>query len=127
MKLVVGLGNPGRSYADTRHNVGWWVVDHLADGWRLEGWRKDFEQLAATRGIGWVITVREESGGAVYNTWVDEHQWGTTAGTDVIFLLDLWEHAYLFDFAPTERGKYLETVFNNVDWGVVAARLNGGT
>jgi Fe-Mn family superoxide dismutase len=90
----------------------------------LDGWRKDFGQLATTRGVGWVMTVREQSGGAVYNTWVDEHQWGTTAGTEVIFLLDLWEHAYLLDFAPTDRAKYLDAVFANVDWGIVAGRLD---
>ena len=84
---------------------------------------KDFENLANTRGIGWVMTVREKSGGTLYNTWVDEHQWGTTAGTEVIFLLDLWEHAYLLDFSPKQRGDYLQAVFDNVDWSVVESRM----
>lgn len=48
MKVIVGLGNPGREYEKTRHNVGWWVVDHLADVWRFEGWKKDGEARVTT-------------------------------------------------------------------------------
>jgi PTH1 family peptidyl-tRNA hydrolase len=45
LKVILGLGNPGREYEQTRHNVGWWVLDHLADVWRLDGWRRDGETL----------------------------------------------------------------------------------
>jgi PTH1 family peptidyl-tRNA hydrolase len=52
LKVIAGLGNPGRQYENTRHNVGWWVVDHLADVWRFDGWRRDGDALAAAGRVG---------------------------------------------------------------------------
>ena len=52
MKVIVGLGNPGEEYARTRHNVGWWVVDHLADVWHFDGWRKDGDARVANGTVG---------------------------------------------------------------------------
>jgi peptidyl-tRNA hydrolase, PTH1 family len=52
VKVIVGLGNPGSEYERTRHNVGWWVVDHLADVWRFDGWKKDGEARVITGSVG---------------------------------------------------------------------------
>ena len=48
MKVILGLGNPGRQYEATRHNVGWWLLDHLADVWRFDGWKRDGEAMVTT-------------------------------------------------------------------------------
>ncbi len=45
MRLIVGLGNPGKAYARNRHNVGFWVVDELAENLRA-GW-SDTARFAA--------------------------------------------------------------------------------
>jgi len=43
-KLIVGLGNPGREYAETRHNIGFIALDNFAKG--LEGSWKEWHSLA---------------------------------------------------------------------------------
>ncbi len=54
--MIVGLGNPGREYELTRHNVGWMVLDHLADVWHFDGWRRDGDSLvAAGRAVGCAV------------------------------------------------------------------------
>jgi peptidyl-tRNA hydrolase, PTH1 family len=50
VKIVVGLGNPGRQYEATRHNVGWMVLDRLADRAGLTGRAKAREAAAVIRG-----------------------------------------------------------------------------
>ena len=52
MKVIVGLGNPGAEYERTRHNVGWWMVDHLADVWHFDGWRRDGEARVSNGTVG---------------------------------------------------------------------------
>lgn len=57
MKLILGLGNPGKQYERTRHNVGWWVLDHLADVWHLGAWKTE-GQAQVAHGIVANVKVR---------------------------------------------------------------------
>lgn len=41
IKLIVGLGNPGKQYESTRHNAGYWFVDRLSDKHSISLQRKE--------------------------------------------------------------------------------------
>ena len=92
MKVILGLGNPGKDYADTRHNVGWWVVDHLADVWHFDGWRKDGEARVANGTVNGVkvrlikpLTYMNLSG-AVLRPYLRRPFW--SAATDLMVVVD---------------------------------------
>ncbi len=57
MILIVGLGNPGRSYAKHRHNVGFWVVDEVACRYKIEMNTKAFGAVIGTGSIGGIPVV----------------------------------------------------------------------
>lgn len=91
MKLIVGLGNPGKQYADTRHNVGFMVVDYLAG--RL-GIKVDKTKFKSIIGEGFwqnekVVLVKPQtymnlSGEAV----LDMIQWHKLNPEDILVIFD---------------------------------------
>lgn len=52
MKIIVGLGNPGNEYAKTRHNVGFMLIDALAEHLNITLWKDKFNAQIAEGRIG---------------------------------------------------------------------------
>ena len=80
MKVVIGLGNPGAEYDDTRHNVGWWVVDRLAYDWDFGPFERDGKAWCSEGEVdGRVVrlvkprTYMNRSGQALRTLPIDEH------------------------------------------------------
>jgi Fe-Mn family superoxide dismutase len=40
--------------------------------------------------------------------------------------MDVWEHAYLLDYAPHERRQYIDSFFQNIAWGAIEDRMQAG-
>jgi Fe-Mn family superoxide dismutase len=88
----------------------------------FSGWKTSVEALAKTRGVGWVLTLRERGQERLHNCWIDLHHLNMPANCEVVFALDLWEHAYMIDFTPAQRADYVKIILDNVDWPVVEQR-----
>jgi PTH1 family peptidyl-tRNA hydrolase len=52
VKVIVGIGNPGGEYEDTRHNVGWWVVDRLRQAWGFSAFKRERNARVSTGKLG---------------------------------------------------------------------------
>ena len=88
-----------------------------------EIWKADFVGIGKMRGVGWAICYQNPSNGRLSNHWITLHETGNVAGFVPILVMDVWEHAFLLDYKPAERPKYIEAFFSNINWGIVEARL----
>ena len=88
--------------------------------------RRDFAAVGAMRGVGWAIAYQDLTNGRISNHWVTLHEDGNLAGFAPILVMDVWEHAFLLDYKPADRPKYIEAFFANVDWDAVSARVKVG-
>jgi len=87
----------------------------------FENWKKEFLAMAKSS-RGWVLLCFDPSDNRLHNFNVDFHDIGAVWDSIPILALDVWEHAYYFDYGP-DRGKYIEAFFNNINWERINEKL----
>ncbi len=85
-------------------------------------WKADFVSTGKMRGVGWAICYLDHQG-RLSNHWITLHEVGNVSGYVPLLIMDVWEHAFLLDYAPSQRAQYIESFFANIDWGAVNGRL----
>jgi superoxide dismutase, Fe-Mn family len=89
----------------------------------FDTWKNDFAGIGKMRGVGWAICYQDPNTGRISNHWVTLHEIGNVSGFVPILVMDVWEHAFILDYAPSDRPKYIDAFFSNVNWDAVQARL----
>jgi superoxide dismutase, Fe-Mn family len=85
----------------------------------FDAWLSTFITVALTRGIGWAIMYYDPNTKKLTHAWVDEHHVGHLGGLPIVLALDMWEHAFIFDYSPTDKRKYITAFFENLNWSVI--------
>jgi Fe-Mn family superoxide dismutase len=86
-------------------------------------WQADFAGIGKMRGVGWAICYQDPTTDQLSNHWISLHEIGNIAGYNPVLVMDVWEHAFILDYKPAERAKYIEAFFENIDWTKVDERL----
>lgn len=100
------------------------LKEKIAQTWgSFDSWLEQFKAIAMTRGIGWAILYYDDKTDKLLQTWVDEQHLGQLIGLKPILVLDMWEHAYVYDYPTSEKKKYVEAFFANINWKVIESRF----
>jgi Fe-Mn family superoxide dismutase len=86
-------------------------------------WKADFVGVGKMRGVGWAICYQNPANGRLSNHWITLHETGNVSGFMPVLVMDVWEHAFILDYKPADRPKYIEAFFSNIDWAAVEGRL----
>jgi len=81
------------------------------------------KEVAGSRGIGWIVVYYDPKADIVHTVFAGDHELGHLAGLPIIYCVDMWEHAFMVDYIPSEKAKYLEAFLGGTNWRVAENRL----
>lgn len=90
----------------------------------FDAWLAGFKTLALTRGIGWAVLYWDKKANQLTHAWVDEQHLGQLNGLSPILMLDMWEHSFVMDYAPSGKKQYVEDFFVNLNWESIEENFN---
>lgn len=93
----------------------------------FEVWFTKFKAMAMSRGIGWAMLSYDKETGQLFNYSVDEQHIGHLVSTSPIICLDMWEHAFVYDYPTSEKKKYIDAFFENVNWKIIEQNFSNVT
>ena len=117
LKSGGGTGDPDRNSAFLR------AAEKSFGSYEI--WKAEFVGIGKMRGVGWAICYENPANGQLSNHWITLHETGNVAGFNPALVMDVWEHAFILDYKPADRPKYIEAFFSNIDWNAVDRRLHG--
>lgn len=85
----------------------------------FDTWLTGFKALAMTRGIGWAVLYWDKQTEQLVHAWIDEQHLGQLNGLNWILGIDMWEHAFIYDYPTSEKKKYVEAFFENLNWEII--------
>ena len=88
-----------------------------------DGFIEHFKAVGMSRGIGWTVLYADPKGQTVHVSWVTDHELGTLAGLPILLPMDMWEHAFMVDYLPSEKKQYIDAFLSNVNWKKVEERF----
>lgn len=148
LQQLAVAGDIGTSYAEVKRRLGWefdgmrmheYYFENMtkdasplgdgelrakieADFGSFDAWQKEFESTGALRGIGWAVLVYDMRGDRLHNIWVNEHDMGHLVGTTPLLVMDVFEHAFVFDY-DMKRAEYIASFMSVIDWNEVTHRF----
>ena len=116
-----GVLEGGPSAPDTSSAFGQLVQKQFGS---FDGFTQAVQHTAAVmRGIGWVMVVYDAGRKMLHIYWIVDHELGNV-NLPTVLAVDMWEHSYMIDYSPADKGKYVEAYLRAVNWQHVAQRFD---
>jgi len=82
-------------------------------------WMADFTSVGNMRGVGWAVLYQDPVTGGLSNHWIALHDQGVPPSFKPLLVMDMWEHAYMLDYSPSNKQVYIESFQSNINWNAV--------